>query len=172
MWQPEIVQNPDPMENYDLDINVPQTISNPLETLTNKRLQNELTYTISNLMENPTNNAGITKESTIVVDIDGYPPVSSQKILNLVQNTVTPITIYPPTGEYWNSIRYSVNVATKESIVLNDIKYNGNSIGFNRRPVNWTFNVSPGTDVFNIGFLLYKLQNGNYELLVETVSSL
>ena len=26
-WQPEIVQNPDPMENYDLDINVPQTIN-------------------------------------------------------------------------------------------------------------------------------------------------
>lgn len=81
-----------------------------LETLTDKRLQSEQTYTVSNLMQDPTNNIGITKNSTLIVDLPDYPPTTSQKILNLTTNTTSPQTIYPPSGEYWNSIRYSVNV--------------------------------------------------------------
>jgi hypothetical protein len=61
-------------------------------------------------MSDPTNKAGITKNSTLIVDIPDYPPTSSQKQLNLVANTTTTQTIYPPNGEYWNSIKYSVNV--------------------------------------------------------------
>lgn len=68
-WQPEVVQNPDPLENYDLEISVPQTITNPLETLTNKRIYSEGVVTISDLMANPSTNQGITKESTLNVNL-------------------------------------------------------------------------------------------------------
>lgn len=111
-WKPELVSNPDLLETYDLNIQVPQTI-NPLETLTNKRLQSEQTYTISNLMQDPTNNEGITKNSTIIVDIPDYPPTTTQKQLTLTENTSSSQTIYPPSGEYWDSIRYSVSVNVK-----------------------------------------------------------
>lgn len=84
-----------------------------LETLTNKRLQSEQTYTISNLMQDPTNNVGITKNSTLIVDLPDYPPTASQKILTLTENTSSAQTIYPPAGEYWDSIRYSVSVNIK-----------------------------------------------------------
>jgi hypothetical protein len=67
-------------------------------------------------MSDPTNKAGITKNSTLIVDIPGYPPTSSQKQLNLVANTTSIQTIYPPTGEYWNSIKYSVNVPNQLTI--------------------------------------------------------
>lgn len=91
----------------EIHVQVPEV---QLETITNKRLQSEQTYTVSNLMQDPTNNAGITKNSTIIVDLPDYPPTSSQKTLTLTQNTTTAQTIYPPAGEYWDSIRYSVNV--------------------------------------------------------------
>lgn len=77
-------------------------------------------------MTDSANNAGITKESTLIVDLPDYPPTSSQKTLNLVANTTTAQTIYPPTGEYWNSIRYSVNVPnpTYPTVTFNTITSN------------------------------------------------
>lgn len=115
-----------------------------LETLTNKRLQSEQTYTISNLMQDPTNNIGITKNSTLIVDLPGYPPTTSQKILNLVSNTTSPRTIYPKSGEYWNSIRYSVNVSnivnydpSKFTVESSD----NTSRNFNKQPINWSYNL-------------------------------
>lgn len=44
------------------------------------------------------------------INVNIPTPTSSQKTLTLTQNTITPQTIYPPAGEYWNSIQYSVNV--------------------------------------------------------------
>lgn len=82
-WKPELVSNPDPSKTYDLKIQVPQTI-NLLETITNKRLQSETTYTISSLMNDPTNNAGITKNSTLIVDVPDpvYPTITFNTITN------------------------------------------------------------------------------------------
>lgn len=108
-YKPELIGDWQEGDEYDFLIQVPQTI-NPLETLTNKRLQSEQTYTISSLMQDSTNNAGITKNSTLIVDLPDYPPTTSQKILNLTQNTTNPQTIYPNPGEYWDSIQYNVNV--------------------------------------------------------------
>lgn len=47
-------------------------------------------------------------------------PVSTQKVLNITENTVSPQTIYPPTGEYWDSIQYTVNVTKKYKLSLFD----------------------------------------------------
>lgn len=158
-WQPEIVQNPDPLENYDLEINVPQTITNPLETLTNKRLQREGTFSISDLMEDSTNYSGITKDSNLIVDLPDYPPITSQKILNLTQNTVNSQTIYPDPGEFWNSIQYSVNVDKRIQLSINDFKFqveNKSSLSFTKQNVNWNYNLTSSSGNFSALAVIYE----------------
>jgi hypothetical protein len=103
-------------------------------------------------MSDPTNKAGITKNSTLIVDIPDYPPTSSQKQLNLVANTTTAQTIYPPNGEYWNSIKYSVNVpnpvyptVTFNTITNNNTTYTLSQLTSNQSQYfnkNSTINVS------------------------------
>jgi len=44
------------------------------------------------------------------INVNVPTPTSSQKTLTLTQNTNNYETIYPPTGQYWNSIRYKVDV--------------------------------------------------------------
>ena len=173
-WKPQLVSNPDPLQTYNLNIQVPQTI-NPLETITNKRLQSETTYTISSLMKNPTNNAGISKNSTIIVDLPNYPPTSSQKTLTLTQNTTTPQTIYPPTGEYWNSIRYSVNVNNSINYNLSNLnanKYNNVSQGDGETLLNFS-GITPSISYNNWSELSSPItvDNNNGVYYIEKINN-
>lgn len=55
-----------------IDTSIIPTIE--LEKLTNKRLQSEITYTVSDLMSDQSKD-GITKDSTLIVDLPDYPPI-------------------------------------------------------------------------------------------------
>ena len=129
-WQPEIVQNPDPQENYDLEINVPQTITNPLETLTNKRIYSEGVVTISDLMTNPLTNQGITKESTLNVDLY-IPDVRFNPITNNnTDYTLGQLTQDPQEYFTRNSI-VKANISPKILLDFNKFKINTNTISLN-----------------------------------------
>lgn len=150
-------------------VNVPQQpIFNPLEVLTNKRLDQEQIYTISDLMNDPINNAGITKNSTLIVDLPDFPPTTSQKILNLTENTTSPQTIYPPTGEYWNSIHYSVNV--KINLSISDIQLGddvNNRYSLNKQSINWTYNLGSSVGRYGGAIVISELSNYYYLYLVR-----
>lgn len=55
-----------------------------LELLTNKRLENNQTYIVSNLMSDSTNNVGIYKDSSLVVSVSPYLPNNFTQTLNYV----------------------------------------------------------------------------------------
>lgn len=115
-----------------------------LETLTNKRLQSEQTYTVSSLMTDSANNAGITKESTLIVDLPDYPPTSGQLTLDLKSNTSgTGFTTVDPISEinkdYFSSVRYRVNVPT--TFGINYYKYSDSS-GTKRKLIKYTTNTN------------------------------
>ncbi len=127
-------------------------------------------------MYDPTNNAGISKNSTLIVDLPDYPPTSGQLTMDITQNTTGTgfTTLYPQTEiqqDYFSSVRYRVNVATKQSIVLNDIKYNGNSIGWNHQPINWSHTAVSNINQKIVGFCLYKIANENYYIGIATISN-
>lgn len=130
-----------------------------LETLTNKRLQSEQTYTISSLMTDSTNNAGITKESTLIVDLPDYPPTSGQLTLDLTSNTSGTgfTTIYPLSQinkDYFSSVRYRV----KSKIELKGIKtYDFSSISVDFS----SFNIQSTTGTISVPSynLLIRINN-------------
>lgn len=145
-WKPQLVSNPDPLQTYDLDIQVPQT-TNPLETITNKRLQSEITYTISSLMSDPTNNAGITKNSTVIVDVPEhvYPEIT----FNTITNNNTTYTLSQLTNnqsEYFSkNSTITTNIPT--SITIPKLKYvcigtSESSLGTKYVKTDFTFNSS------------------------------
>lgn len=130
-WKPELVSNPDPSQTYNLTIQVPQTI-NTLETLTNKRLQSEQTYTISTLMNDPTNNAGITKNSTLIVDVPEpvYPEINFNTITtNNIQFSLSQLTSNQ--SEY-----FSKNSTIKCNITPTPITYGINYFRFSTDGIN------------------------------------
>lgn len=109
----------DPTNEYDgvlkesiINVNVEEEPPYPeikLETLSNKRLQSETVYTVSDLMTDSQNYDGITKESTLVVDLPDYPPTYEEGILNLTGAASG--TLYPSAGvDYFDKVRYTVTV--------------------------------------------------------------
>jgi hypothetical protein len=113
----------------EIHVQVPQ-ITNPLETLTNKRLQSETTYTISSLMSDPTNNAGITKNSTIIVDVPDpiYPTVTFNTITNN-NSTYTLSRLTNNLSEYFSKdSTITTNINTKRQISKNNFYLNTSNI--------------------------------------------
>lgn len=62
-----------------IDTSIIPTIE--LEKLTNKRLQSEITYTVSDLMSDQSKD-GITKDSTLIVDLPDYPQINYYNVNN------------------------------------------------------------------------------------------
>lgn len=85
---------------------------NPLETITNQRLDSEKTYTVSDLMQDPTNKAGITKDSTFVVDV----PDHLETITNQRLNSETTYTISSLMQDPTNNVGI-----TKDSTLIVDV---------------------------------------------------
>ena len=86
-------------------VNVPQ---NSYETWTNKRIISNNTYTISNLMEDP-DLSGISKNSTIVVDVPTYD-ITQISNYSITSNGIQTVPI--PSGyDAVDSISLNVNVS-------------------------------------------------------------
>lgn len=159
-WKPELVSNPDPSETYNIKIQVPQTI-NLLETLTNKRLQSETTYTISSLMSNPTNNAGITKNSTVIVDVPDpvYPTITFNTITN--NNTYTLSQLTSNQSEYFDKDS-SLNVNVKINLLISDFKLvNENNLmfSFNKQNINWSYSIGSSQGTYAALAYIYECQD-------------
>ena len=152
-WKPELVSNPDPSETYDIKIQVPQTI-NPLETITNKRLQSETTYTISSLMSDSTNNAGITKDSTIIVDVPEpvYPEITFNTITQN-NSTYTLSQITNNQSEYFSRnsvINCNITNPIKQTIRYVGFTESGSRINFTKGVSGNSYPVYAGQEVVTV----------------------
>lgn len=95
-------------------------------------------------------------------------PTSSQKVLNLTENTSSEQTIYPPTGEYWNSIKYSVNVVKNYNLTDMYTGYKNNNNEIVRTSGNW--NYSSGNITLNLTnsnqWCVIKIEGNNKYTLI------
>ena len=112
-----------PDEGYDgiRVVSVTTNVPSNNETWTNKRLQTNNTYTISNLMNNNTKD-GVSKESTIVVDV---PQLDVTQISNypITSNGTQSVPIpsgYDAVDSISLNVAISPRVATKVYAVYND----------------------------------------------------
>ena len=100
-----------------------------LQTLTNKRLQSETTYTINELMDSSTrdNCWGITKDSTLIVDIPEpvYPEITFNTIEINGAYTLQQLTNNQSNAFDSNSI---INVVVLNKTTIKKILYNGSEL--------------------------------------------
>lgn len=97
------------------------------------------------------------------VNISTPTPTASQKVLNLTENTTSSQTIYPPTGEYWDSIKYTVNVPTTSLITINKVKIGNNVYSLS------TFTRSTGSVTISSGYSLIQFSANTSSSLYWTV---
>lgn len=97
-----------------------------LETLTNKRIQKE-SISVSDLMSNPTNDEGITKQSTLIVDIPDpvYPTITFDEITNNGTYTLDQLTINQSENFSRDSV-LKIDVDVENLISPDDITQTGN----------------------------------------------
>ena len=114
-----------PDEGYDgiRAVSVTTNVPSNNETWTNKRLQTNNTYTISNLMNDNTKD-GVSKESTIVVDV---PQLDVTQISNYLITSNGTQSVPIPSG--YDAVDYiSLNVAVNSKIEFDGFRA-GNSSG-------------------------------------------
>lgn len=127
-----------------------------LETLTNKRLQQDRMYTISDLMQDSTNNAGITKNSTLIVDLY-IPDIRFNPITNNnADYTLAQLTQDPSNCFSRNSI-IKANIDNRKVLSVNNFKLQNDRLSnysLNQQPINWTYNLTSTTGNYSGALML------------------
>lgn len=155
-----------------VNVNVPQTVvTNPLETLTNKRLDQEITYTVSDLMNDSNNNAGITKDSTFIVDVPEpiYPTVTFNTINSNITNTSLG-SLTSNTSEYFsresliNTNIYTIYARSKFTYKIGGTSGTSRTISFTKSSSNQTININKNS--FNVRL---RYDSANHKVMLTAV---
>lgn len=147
-----------------INVSVPQqTITNPLEKLTNKRLDREITYTVSDLMSDSTNNAGITKDSTLIVDVPD--PVYPEITFNTITQNDTNYTLSQLTNdqsEYFSRssiIKCNITTPIKQTIHYVRFSDSGSKYNLTKGVKGNTYPVYQGQEV-----VIVNKENGQWRI--------
>lgn len=149
---------------WKVDVNI------PLETWTNKRFISTGTINVGNVMNDNTK-AGISKESTFVIDV---PTPSITQISNYPVTTTGTVNVPIPSGyDAVDSISLSVNVSSK--IIIDGFEIDDRIKGFVNmtKGSNSSVSMSEGCllrieDVDNTNYKIYiRILNGNQNIYVN-----